>query len=84
MTKQRRLDDNVLPEKRGVGHVVVNKLPPLHHVVGVQLTWGVYVGHNVDANLHFIVMIGDIKTIIGSLLPIALMEDPSLTWPFWV
>ena len=45
-------DDNVLPEERGVGDVVVHELPPLHHIVSVQLTGGVYVGHNVDADLE--------------------------------
>ena len=45
-------DDNVLPEERGVGHVVVHELPPLHHIMGVQLTWGVHVGHNVDTDLE--------------------------------
>ena len=45
-------DDNVLPEERGVGHVVVHELPPLHHVVSVQLTGGVHVRHDVDADLR--------------------------------
>ena len=46
-------DDNVLPEERGVGHVMVHELPPLHHVVSVQLAGGVHVGHNVDADLEY-------------------------------
>ena len=46
-------DDNVLPEERGVGDVVVHELPPLHHIMGVQLTGGVHVGHNVDTNLKY-------------------------------
>ena len=38
------------PEKRSVCEVVVHELPPLHHVVGVQLARGVHVGHDVDAD----------------------------------
>ena len=29
---------------------MINKLPPLHHVVGVQLTGGVHVRHHVDTD----------------------------------
>ena len=47
------MDDNVLPEERGVGHVVVHELAPLHHVVRVQLTGGVHVRHNVDTDLEY-------------------------------
>ena len=38
------------PEHRGVGNVMVYKLPPLHHIVGVQLTGGVHIGDNVDTD----------------------------------
>ena len=38
------------PEERGVGEVVVHELPPLHHVVGVQLCGGVHVRHDVDGD----------------------------------
>lgn len=47
-------NDNVLPEERGVSHVMVHKLPPLHHIVCVQLTGGVHVRDNVDADLNII------------------------------
>ena len=43
--------NNVLPEERGVSHVMVHKLPPLHHIVGVQLTGGVHIRHDVDTDL---------------------------------
>ena len=33
-----------------MGDVVVHELPPLHHVVGVQLTGGVHVRDDVDAH----------------------------------
>ena len=33
-----------------MGDVVVHELPPLHHVVGVQLTGGVHVGDDVDTH----------------------------------
>ena len=33
-----------------MGHVVVHELSPLHHVVGVQLAWGVHVRDDVDAD----------------------------------
>ena len=32
---------------------MVHELPPLHHIVGVQLTGGVHVGYNVDADLRW-------------------------------
>ena len=47
-------NDNVLPEERSVSHVMVHKLPPLHHIVGVQLTGGVHIRDNVDADLILI------------------------------
>ena len=34
-------------EQRCVGDVVVNKLPPLHHIVRVQLAGGIHIGNNV-------------------------------------
>ena len=45
-------NDDVLPKERSVSHVMVYKLPPLHHIVSVQLTGGVHVGHDVDADLN--------------------------------
>ena len=44
-------DDHFLPEEGSVGHVVVHELPPLHHIVGVQLTRRVHVRHDVDTHL---------------------------------
>ena len=34
-------------EQRCVGDVVVDELPPLHHVVRVQLAGGIHIGNNV-------------------------------------
>ena len=42
----------ILPEHGGVGDVVVNELPPLHHIVGVQITRGVHVRHDIDTHLE--------------------------------
>ena len=39
------------PEHGSVGDVMVHELPPLHHVMGVQLTGGVHVRHDVDTDL---------------------------------
>ena len=58
-------DDNVLPEERGVGHVVVHELPPLHHVVSVQLTGGVHAGYNVDTHLEFRLSITAINKLVS-------------------
>ena len=35
---------------------MVHELPPLHHVVGVQLTGGVHVRHDVDTYLKLTTM----------------------------
>ena len=36
---------------------MVHELPPLHHIVGVQLTRGVHVRHNVDTHLKLTSMV---------------------------
>ena len=58
-------DDNVLPEERGVSHVVVLKLAPLHHVVRVQLTGGVHVRYNVHTHLEFRLSIDAINLLVS-------------------
>ena len=56
---------SLLPEHGSVGDVMVHKLPPLHHVVGVQLTGGVHVRHNVDTHLEFRLSIDAINLLVS-------------------
>ena len=42
-----------LPEHGSVSNIVIYELSPLHHIVGVQLTGGVHVRHDVNADLEY-------------------------------